>query len=51
MYEINVICIIVIYGGLVRPRPLSVHNKRVSTPENLQIKQTRVPKERKKKVY
>lgn len=35
-------------GGPVRSRPLSVHNKRVSTLENLQIKQTRLQKKKKK---
>lgn len=44
MYEMNVICIIIKCGGLVRSRPLFGHNKIVSMLENLQIKQTGFPK-------
>lgn len=47
MYEINLICITAKHGGPVRSGPLSVHNKSVSTLEDLQIKQTRLPKKRK----
>lgn len=46
MYEINVICITAKHGGPVRSGPLSVHNKSVSTLEDLQIKQTRLPKKK-----
>lgn len=46
MYEINLICITAKHGGPVRSGPLSVHNKSVSTLEDLQIKQTRLPKKK-----